>query len=121
MKSVLSPVPSQDKLGELQQEGHLVKKWRDEGGGPLISPDGVACNAIVCVSISDISPCTIKSRRRFLPAPAQPGSQSRKRAVKQLCVCVSPHSGVQQWIKTGCGAVVILPRLGQCFGSPSVI
>jgi len=37
-------------------------------------PDGVAPSRIVSVSASDISPCTIKSRRRFLLAPAHPGS-----------------------------------------------
>ena len=38
-------------------------------------------------STSDISPCTTKSRRRSLLAPAHPGSP-RKRAVKRLCECV---------------------------------
>jgi len=58
----------------------------DEGGGSLISPDGVALSRIVDVSASDISPCTIKSRS-FLLAPAHPGRPG-KRAVKRLCVCV---------------------------------
>ena len=38
-------------------------KMGDEGGGSLISPDGVAPSRIVGMSASDISPCTIKSRR----------------------------------------------------------
>ena len=62
-------------------------KWGDDGGGLLISPDGVVPSRIVSVSASDISPCTIKSRRRFLLAPDHPGSP-RKRALKWLCVCM---------------------------------
>ena len=58
----------------------------DEAGGLLISPDGVEPSWIVSVSDSDILPCTIKSRR-FLLAPAHPGSPG-KRAAKRLCVCV---------------------------------
>jgi len=41
----------------LWQEG---KNGGDDGGWPLISPDGVAPSRIVGVSASDISPCTIK-------------------------------------------------------------
>jgi len=62
-------------------------KMGDEGGGSLISPDGVVPSRMVSVSASDIFPCTIKSGRRFLPAPAHTGSPG-KRAVKRLCVCV---------------------------------
>jgi len=54
----------------------------DNGGGSLISPDGVAPSRIVGVSASGISACTIKSRRSFLLAPAHPSSP-RKRAVKR--------------------------------------
>ena len=62
-------------------------KMGDEGGGSLISLDGVAPSRIVGVSASDVFPCTIKSRR-FLPTPAHPGGPG-KRAVKRLCVvCV---------------------------------
>jgi len=57
----------------------------DEGSGLLTSPDGVAPSRIVGVSASDISPCTIKSRRRFLLALADLGSP-RKSAVERLCV-----------------------------------
>jgi len=60
---------------------------RDDGGGSLISLDGVAPSWMVGVYAYVIFPCTIKSRRRFLLAPAHPGSP-RKRAIKQLCVCV---------------------------------
>jgi len=52
----------------------------------LINPDGVAASQIVGVSASDISPCTMKSKRNFLLAPAHPDSP-RKRAVNRLCVC----------------------------------
>jgi len=48
-------------------------KMGDDGGGSLFSPDGVAHSRIVGVS-ADISPCTIKSRRTFLLAPAHTGS-----------------------------------------------
>jgi len=43
------------------------------GGGLLISPDGVAPSQMVSVSASVIFPCTVESRRRFLPAPVHPG------------------------------------------------
>jgi len=49
-------------------------KMGDDGGGLLISPDGVVPSQIANVSASDVSPCTIKSRRRFLLALAHPGS-----------------------------------------------
>jgi len=62
-------------------------KMGDDGGGSLISPDGVALTQIVGVSASVIFSSTIKSRRRFLLAPAHPGSRG-KRAVKWLCGCV---------------------------------
>jgi len=57
------------------------------GGGSLFSPDGMASSRIVGVSASVIFTCTIKSRRRFLLALADPGSPG-KRAVKWLCMCV---------------------------------
>jgi len=37
----------------------------------MISVDGVAPSQIVGVSASDISPCTIKSRRRFFSGPGK--------------------------------------------------
>ena len=46
-------------------------KMGGEGGGSLISPDGVAPSWIVGMSASDIFPCTMKSKR-FLLAPAHP-------------------------------------------------
>jgi len=67
------PVPSQHKVGGLQQERHPAYKWGDDGGGSLISPDGVTPNWIVGVSASFIFPCTIKSRR-FLLVPAHLGT-----------------------------------------------
>jgi len=59
----------------------------NEGGGLLISRDGVAPSRIVGVSASNISTCTIKSRRRFLLAPAHPDSH-RKKVRQQLFVFV---------------------------------
>jgi len=60
----------------------------DEGGGSLISPDGVAPRWIVSVSASVIFPCTIKSIRFLLLALACPGSPGKK-AVKQCYSCCS--------------------------------
>jgi len=60
----------------------------DDGGGALISPDGVAPSRIVSVSASDISPCTIKSRRRLLLAPAHPGSPGKKGRKTVMCVFI---------------------------------
>ena len=61
-------------------------KMGDDGGGSLISLDGVAPSRIVIVSVSVIFPCAIKSRR-FLLASAHPGSPG-KRVIKLLCECV---------------------------------
>jgi len=64
-------------------------KMGNDGGGLVTSLDGMAPMRMVSVSASAIFPCAIKSRRKFLVAPAQPGSPG-KRAVKWLClyVCV---------------------------------
>jgi len=56
VKQVCVCVSSQDKLGGLQQKGHLV--------GSTESPDGVAFrHTVISASASVIFPCTIKSRR----------------------------------------------------------
>ena len=55
-------IPSQDKLGGLQQEGHSAKKLGDGGGGGTVSSDEVASTQTVGASTSIIVPCTIKSR-----------------------------------------------------------
>jgi len=57
------PVPSQDKLGGLRQEGHPAQKWGDDGDGSLISSEGVAPSWTVAVSTSVIFPCTIKIQK----------------------------------------------------------
>jgi len=54
-----------------------------DGGGLLISRDGVARSRIVSVSASVILPSTIKSRRSFLLAPAHLDGLG-KRTVKRL-------------------------------------
>ena len=89
-------------------------KMGNERGGLLISPDGVAPSWIVGVSASDISPYTIKSRRRFLVALAHLGSPGL-RALKRLCVCV-------------CVCVFHFSRWGRCISicrfwlqSPSLV
>jgi len=71
------PVASQDNLGGLRQEGHPAYKLTDDGGGLLISPDGVAPSRMVNVSASDISLCTTKSERRFLLALAHLGGPGK--------------------------------------------
>jgi len=67
----------------------------------LISPDGVAPIRIVSAFASVIFPCTIKSRRRFLLAPAHPGGPG-KRAVKRLCGCVHGEVESLDHIITSC-------------------
>ena len=62
-------------------------KMGDDGGGAMIRTDGMAPSQIVSVSASVIFPCTLESKRRFLPALADLRGP-RKRAVKWLCVCV---------------------------------
>jgi len=53
-------------------------KMGNDGGGSLISPDGVAPSRIVGVFAFIIFPCTIKSRRRFfLLASAHPGGPGK--------------------------------------------
>ena len=67
----LVPVPSQDKLQGLG----------DDGAGSWIGPDRVVPSQIVGVSASVIFPCIIKSRRFLGPAhPCSPG----KRAIKWI-------------------------------------
>jgi len=58
----------------------------DDGGGSLISPDGVAPSRIVGVSVSVVLPCSIKFRRRFLLAPVHLGSRGKR--PRNGCVCV---------------------------------
>jgi len=63
----------------------------DDRGGSLISPDGVAPSRTVGVSASAIFLCTIKVQKKIflLLAPAHLGGPG-KRAVKCVCVCVTP-------------------------------
>ena len=72
-------------------------KMGDDGGGPLISPDGVAPIRMVSVSASVIFPCTRKSRRRFLLALADTGSP-RNRVVKWLCVFQPVSLSLQNFV-----------------------
>jgi len=54
----------------------------------LISRDGVAHSWVVGVPVSVILPCTIKSRGRFLLAPAYPDSPGKEGHKTVVCVCV---------------------------------
>jgi len=80
-------------------------KMGGDGGGSLISPDGVAPSRIVRVSASVIFPCTIKSRRKFLLAPAHQDSPGKGRVY--VCVPTVRHSRVhlgvhRRWVSC-CG------------------
>jgi len=59
----------------------------DDGGGSLISPDGVAPSWNIGVSASVIFPCTINVQKKIFLAVAYLGSPG-KRVVKRLCACV---------------------------------
>jgi len=67
------------------RKGIRHKNGGNDGGGSLISPDGVALSQIAGVSAFVIFPCTTKSRRFLLLAPADLDSLG-KRAIKQFCV-----------------------------------
>jgi len=68
----------------LQQEGNPTLKWGVDGGGLLISLDGVVPTRIIGVSASCYpDPSIIKYRRSFLLAPAYLGGH-RKMAVERL-------------------------------------
>ena len=58
------------------RKGIRRKKMGGDVGGSMIIPDGVAPSRIICVSASVIFPCIVKSRR-FLLAPAHPGSPGK--------------------------------------------
>jgi len=62
-------------------------KMGDDGGRPLISPDGVAPIRIVGVSASVIFPCTIKFQKNISSGTGSPGYSPGEKAVKRF-VCV---------------------------------
>jgi len=55
----LVPVQARIKWEGCSRKGIWHKKWGDDGGGSLISPDGVALSRLVSVSASVIFPCTV--------------------------------------------------------------
>ena len=69
------------------RKGIRRKPGRDDGGGSLISADGVAPSWMVSVSASYL-PLHDKVQKKISSGTGSPRSP-RKRAVKQLCVCVS--------------------------------
>ena len=69
--SIFGACPKPGYIGRVSAGRASGAKMGDVGGGSLISPDVVMPSQIVGVSASDISPCTMKSRRRFLVAPAR--------------------------------------------------
>jgi len=50
-------------VGGLQQEEHPAQKWVDDGGGSLISSDGVAPTRMIGIPASVIFSCTIKVQK----------------------------------------------------------
>jgi len=60
----------------------------EEGGGSQIRLDGVVPIRIVGVSASDISPCTMKSRRSISSGTGSPRWFQKKGRKMVVCVCV---------------------------------
>ena len=56
--------PKPDKVGGLWQKAHQRKNGGDDGGGSLISLDGVTPSQMVGVSASVTFPCTIKVQKK---------------------------------------------------------
>jgi len=50
----------------------------DDGGGWLISPDGVAPSRMVGVPASVISPCTVKVQKKISSGTGSPGWSRKK-------------------------------------------
>jgi len=65
-------VQSQDKVGGLRQEGTWPKNGGDDGGGSLISPDGVAPSRIVGVSASVYLPLHHKVQKKISSGTGSP-------------------------------------------------
>jgi len=66
-------------------------KMGDDGGGSLISPNGVVPSRMVGVSASVIFPCTIKSRRNvhfFWHQLTRVFPEKGREAVVCMCACV---------------------------------
>ena len=62
------PVPKQDKLGGLRQEGHPAIKMGVYGGVGAVSSVGVASTRTVGASASIIFPCSTKIQKIFMMA-----------------------------------------------------
>jgi len=85
------PVPAQARINweGCSRKGIWRKNGGIDGGGLLISPDGVLPTQIVGVSASCYPPYHHKVQKKlFFLAPAHPDGPG-KRAVKWLCVFVS--------------------------------
>jgi len=68
-------------------------KVEDDGGGPLISPDGVILSRMVVVSASVVLPSIIKVQK-ISSGTGSPGwSRKKGRKMVRLCVFVG-HSAV---------------------------
>jgi len=64
--STFGACPKPGKCGRVAAGRASGVKMGDDGGGPLISPDGVAPSRMVGVYASVIFPCTIKVQKNFL-------------------------------------------------------
>ena len=77
--SIFGACPNPEKIGRVMPgRASGVKNGGDDGGGSLISPDGVVPSRIVSVSASVIFHCTIKAARRFLLAAAHPVNPGKR-------------------------------------------
>ena len=72
------PVPSQDKVEGLQQEGHPAYKWGNDGGGSLISQDRVVPSWMVGVSASVIFRYAIEVQKMISSGTSSPGKSQGK-------------------------------------------
>jgi len=68
------------------RKGIWHKNGGNEGGGSLISPDGVVPSRIVVCVCSDISHCTTKSRRRVGQRLTRIVSEKGHKMVVRVCV-----------------------------------
>jgi len=60
----------------------------NDGGGSLISPDGVAPSQMVGVSASVIFPCTIKVQKKISSGTGSPRWSWEKGQKMAVCMCL---------------------------------
>jgi len=97
--SIFSACPKPGYSGRVVAGRASSVKMEDDGGGSLISPDGVAPTRMVGVSASVIFSCTIKSRRRFVLAPAHLGNLGTQQQQQPFYSPLSGNTRVSQYQK----------------------